>query len=145
MQTFLPYEHFEASAKCLDRQRLGKQRVEVYQILRALRGITKGWRNHPATKMWAGHEDALVEYGLWCCAEWARRGYVDNLAPKIRALASDLYEKADRSYPEWLGMDALHSSHRAALLRKDPEHYGQFGWTDDVEEYWWPTKQQVQA
>ena len=29
MQTFLPYSNFKKSAKCLDRQRLGKQRVEA--------------------------------------------------------------------------------------------------------------------
>ena len=29
MQTFLPYEDFRASARVLDRQRLGKQRVEA--------------------------------------------------------------------------------------------------------------------
>lgn len=28
MQTFLPYQNFVASARVLDRQRLGKQRVE---------------------------------------------------------------------------------------------------------------------
>lgn len=36
MQTFLPYPDFEQSAKCLDNRRLGKQRVEVLQLLIAL-------------------------------------------------------------------------------------------------------------
>lgn len=36
MQTFLPYKSFEQSAACLDNKRLGKQRVEVLQILKAL-------------------------------------------------------------------------------------------------------------
>ena len=35
MQTFLPYPDFARSARCLDNRRLGKQRVESYQILRA--------------------------------------------------------------------------------------------------------------
>lgn len=48
MQTFLPYPSFAESARVLDRQRLGKQRVEVLQLLRALTGQTKGWANHPA-------------------------------------------------------------------------------------------------
>lgn len=39
MQTFLPYADFRASAHVLDRQRLGKQRVETLQIMQALLGI----------------------------------------------------------------------------------------------------------
>lgn len=37
MQTFLPYPNFNESAQVLDRQRLGKQRVEVLQILQAIK------------------------------------------------------------------------------------------------------------
>jgi len=37
------------------------------------------------------------------------------------------------------GEEKLHSSHRAALLLKDQEWYGQFGWTEEPGmEYWWP-------
>ena len=48
----------------LDPLRLGKQRVEALQILRALTVPGYGWRHHPAVKMWAGYEEALVRYGL---------------------------------------------------------------------------------
>jgi len=57
MQTFMPYgSQYDQTAKCLDVKRLGKQRVETYQILKALLGESKGWRNHPATRMWEGYE-----------------------------------------------------------------------------------------
>ena len=36
MQTFLPYPDFARSAQALDMRRLGKQRVEVLQILGTL-------------------------------------------------------------------------------------------------------------
>ena len=54
MQTFLPRESFIESNQSLDYRRLGKQRVEAKQILNVLlnRTETKGWRNHPITKMW---------------------------------------------------------------------------------------------
>ncbi len=53
MQTFLPYPDFAESARVLDNKRLGKQRVEVLQILNVLTDSTrKGWRNHPAVAMW---------------------------------------------------------------------------------------------
>ena len=54
MQTFLPYPDFAESARCLDRQRLGKQRVETAQILRCIvENRTGGWANHPAVRMWS--------------------------------------------------------------------------------------------
>ena len=72
MQTFLPEVTFTASAKALDNKRLGKQRVEVLQLLRALSGESKGWVNHPACKMWHGFEMALAVYGLAICDEWKK-------------------------------------------------------------------------
>lgn len=36
MQTFLPYPNIIQSAQCLDNKRLGKQRVEALQILKAI-------------------------------------------------------------------------------------------------------------
>ena len=83
MQTFLPYSDFEKSAKVLDYRRLGKQRVEGYQIMKALLNLTesKAWRNHPATAMWRGHEGALALYCKTMCEEWIRRGYNDSLLP----------------------------------------------------------------
>jgi hypothetical protein len=43
--------------------------------------------------------------------------------------------------PSWLGDDALHRSHRSALLRKDHGHYGdQFGDEDPNLPYVWPVR-----
>ena len=36
MQTFLPYENFDDSMQSLDNLRLGKQRVEALQIIKAI-------------------------------------------------------------------------------------------------------------
>lgn len=69
MQTFLPYPDFAESARVLDDGRLGKQRVEAYQIVRTLDEVTRGWRHHPVVKMWRGHADALIDYGLAMCIE----------------------------------------------------------------------------
>jgi hypothetical protein len=138
LQTFLPYESFSQSAKVLDRQRLGKQRVEVKQILNALLGETDGWKNHPATKMWEGHEKALAEYGYKICEEWISRGYKDSLAGDFFILINEL---PDTGSPEWLGNDNFHASHRSNLLRKAPEHYSKFGWVESSDlEYVWPAK-----
>jgi hypothetical protein len=141
MQTFLPYPDFIASAKCLDRQRLGKQRVEVLQLLRALLGVTKGWANHPAAKMWRGYEGALALYGFEICLEWQRRGYADTCFAKIDALFPEGFAAPN---PLWLGDEAFHTAHRSNLLRKDPVWYGQFGWSESPTlPYVWPKEARV--
>lgn len=134
MQTFLPYPDFAASAAVLDRQRLGKQRIEVMQVLRALRGETKGWSNHPCTRMWRGHENALVAYGLAICAEWTGRGYQDTCAAKIEALRVDGTEEP----PAWIGDEEFHRSHQSKLVRKDPEYYRSHfpDVPDDLQDVW---------
>jgi hypothetical protein len=70
MQTFLPYSSFERSAEVLDYRRLGKQRVEAYQILCALSDSKYGWQNHPAIRMWRGYDAALIAYYSAVCREW---------------------------------------------------------------------------
>ena len=134
MQTFLPYEDFAESAACLDRQRLGKQRVETLQILRTLLGDSSGWDHHPAVLMWDGHTDYLVEYGLEVCEVWMARGYEDNILLQILR-----YHGHPSTEPLWLGNSEFHRSHQSNLLRKNPDHYSQFGWDvpNDLP-YIWP-------
>lgn len=135
MQTFLPFPSFVESAKVLDYRRLGKQRVEVLQILTALYGGSKGWVNHPCTKMWKGHEFQLISYGIAICQEWIQRGYKDTCADKI---ATFYIEGMDRSFPEWLGFEPLHLSHKSNLIRKMPEYYKNYfpNVRDDIPYIW---------
>lgn len=130
MQTFLPYPDFKESARVLDRQRLGKQRVEVIQLLKALAGETKGWKNHPTCRMWRGHEQSLIQYGIAVCMEWIKRGYRDSCMAKIAAFRDRWSELDSRGQPSWIGREDVHSSHRAVLLGKDREWYWKFGWTE---------------
>jgi hypothetical protein len=141
MQTFLPYEDFAESAKVLDRLRLGKQRVETYQILKTLLTETKSnaWKNHPAVKMWKGYECCLYEYQMAICYEWCSRGYKDTCLSKSNDLIRKAYPQFRKARPEWLGNKKLHASHRSNLLRKKPEHYSKFGWSEpDDLDYIWP-------
>lgn len=145
MQTFLPYPDFAESARVLDRLRLGKQRVECLQILKALTDEHYGWKDHPAVRMWKGHEGSLVKYAYAICDEWTRRGYKDTVRGKIAE-----YKKQIESWsgplnempPRWLGTNAnVHSSHKAALLVKAPDHYSKFGWTEVPKlDYVWPVE-----
>lgn len=136
MQTFLAYPDFVQSAKVLDRQRLGKQRVECYQILNAIKGGSKGWVNHPCTKMWREHTNSLVLYGLAVCDEWIARGYKDTMRPRIAEFFNPDVETAA---PKFLGSEDFHKSHRSKLIQKKPEFYlPLFPDTPDNLEYIWP-------
>lgn len=138
MQTFLPYPDFNLSATVLDYRRLGKQRVEAWQILNTLRGASKGkgWINHPAVKMWRGHEQALVQYGIAMCKEWINRGYKDTMLERFMSLRSDTSEIV---LPKWHGNEEFHRSHRSNLLRKKPDFY-RVHWPkeNDNLQYVWP-------
>jgi hypothetical protein len=150
VQTFLAYPDFERSARVLDPKRLGKQRVETIQVVRALTVPTYGWKHHPAVLMWRGFEEALGRYGLTCCAVWVERGFADTCAVTIAtdlatAGVSTIRSEADLAtagaLPPWLGGDAFHRSHQSSLLRKDPDHYAPLfpGVPDDLE-YVWPVR-----
>lgn len=114
--------------------------MEDYQILRALLGITSGWTNHPAVRMWKGHEEPLLVYGTAICEEWKRRGFKNQIFRKLwRAEIVNQIPIPLARRPGWAGDPDFHRSHQSNLLRKDPEWYGQFGWDvpDDLP-YVWP-------
>ncbi|MFG1993621.1 MSMEG_6728 family protein [Actinoplanes sp. NPDC048988] len=130
MQTFLPYPDFIASAEALDQKRLGKQRVETIQVLRGLTVEGYGWRHHPAVKMWQGYAEGLVRYGLDMCAVWTASGRSDTCAATLvadlglgRPIRTQSELASVKELPPWLGDEAVHRSHRSALLRKDPDFY----------------------
>jgi len=150
MQTFLPFPDFEASARALDDRRLGKQRIEALQVLRSLTRPAYGWKHHPAVAMWRGFEEALGAYGVAVCREWRQRGFTDTCEAQILDELDDVGAAtppptqaelaAAGRLPPWLGDDAVHRSHRSALLRKDPERYAeQFGDEDPTQPYVWPS------
>lgn len=134
MQTFLPFDDFKASLACLDNKRLGKQRVETFQILNILlsKSTTGGWRNHPAVLMWRGYENALMDYYNLSLGEWLRREFQNNM--KFHVIIGDIV------MPKWFGLKEFHDSHKSNLYRKDPIHYKRFESIGPNLEYFWPTK-----
>jgi hypothetical protein len=133
MQTFLPYADLQESVRVLDYRRLGKQRVETFQVLNILldRTPTKGWRNHPVTRMWSGYESALQVYQNYTIQEWINRGYKNNMQFEEILIPSP-------QMPSWFGDEEFHRSHRSNLLRKDYEYYSQFFDEPTDLEYSWP-------
>ena len=119
MQTFVPELNFSEIAQTLDYRRLGKQRVECLQILRANLGISSGWRNHPASKMWLRSPAGLCAYGVAMCDEWIKRGYKDTCREKLM----EMIEPDPTDLPSWWGRVDIVESHRSNLIRKYPEFY----------------------
>lgn len=123
MQTFAP----EGTAlvlgfRKLDDKRLGKQRVEAYQIYRSIVGMSNGWRNHPATIMWEDRVTALAHYGVLCCEVWIERGYNDSLLPMFQMFREVGIRWGDNPEPPRF-LDDIAESHRSNLIRKDPGFY----------------------
>jgi hypothetical protein len=66
--------------------------------------------------------------------EWIKRGYKNNM--ELAEVSFPIV------YPDWFG-GVIHSTHRANLIRKDPEYYSKFGWFENENPdmpYYWPTK-----
>lgn len=127
MQTFLPYPDIRQSLSVLDNKRLGKQRVEAYQIISAITKRPKldgtpykGWLNHPCSIMWRNNVELLKYYMNCCIDEWESRGFKNTM------IREDVSEPT--SYPKWFGNKLFHDSHKANLLKKEPEYYSQYNW-----------------
>lgn len=150
MQTFMPCPpahnrnvfgsiDFTSTFEVLDRQRLGKQRVEAMQLVSAILNKS-GWKNHPAAKMWERNVPMLIAYGIQCCEVWIDRGYKDTVRHKLLTICSDQrYKDSDFTVPWWLGNEDFHRSHRSNLLRKMPQHYRNY-WPEERDDlpYVWP-------
>lgn len=148
MQTFVPVPNAHQCAVQLDWRRLGKQRVECKQILTALEhwanddlfkenGRQRGWVMHPATLMWRHPDDplryreALRLYYNHMVKQWIARGY-NNTMPLYSIDHSKVI------WPPWWGDAAVHRSHQANLVRKDPDFYIPLYGDLPFEEYIWP-------
>lgn len=145
MQTFVPYPDFARSAAVLDAKRLGKQRVETLQVMRALTIPDYGWRHHPVVAMWRGHRPALMAYQDAFVDEWERRGFVDTTRESTLAMLDEMpadgadYRAGSIVLPSWWGREDVHRSHRSNLVRKDAEHYRAQGFTEPADlPYVWP-------
>lgn len=152
MQTFLPEADFQESAKALDRKRLIKQSVENLQVLKSLAGLydeSGAWKNHPAVKMWRGHEDWLFLYNEAIIRDIILRGYKNSTQAVFDQIFEEHFMGLESDKPWWLGDEKLHYSHKGRLYEKDPEKYYFYNEYSDYRElgytccetcsYYWPT------
>jgi len=151
MQVFLPHEDFTETARVLDQKRLVKQLLEGRQILAAIAGETKGWVNHPATKMFRNSPNTLVAYLRAIAIEMGVREYKwENNWSVIQKYSQQL-DSLDTGRPSWMygaEFDKVIITHRANLYLKAPDLYPQYKSAVDIYRplvccadcnYYWPT------
>lgn len=148
MQTFIPIAttEYKEIAKVLDNLRLNKQALEGWQIMMTLLELDpqgnhrkpKGWVNHPAVKMWRGHESELLVYVSAMVDEWLERGFKSTIGTKafqtyIHGLAK---QELPVGPPSWMlnqqQLETVAATHRLALLTKNYSWYSQFNWPEDT-------------
>ena len=151
MQVFLPHEDFTETASVLDQKRLVKQLLEGRQILAAIAGETKGWVNHPATKMFRNSPNTLVAYLRAIAVEMGVREYKWENNWSVIQKYSEQLKNLDTGRPSWMygeEFDKVITTHRANLYIKAPDLYPQFKSAVDVYRpmvccdacnYYWPT------
>lgn len=145
-----------------NRKRLGKQRVEAYQIWTVLvLGVKANYTNSPISRMWNGYTDALSVYLYICCKVWEERGYRNEKMAqylsmyKINELVKPYLDGEKKlEYPSWFGKDEFHDSHKAMLYHKgklnsELNHYQDFEPFSHITQYYWPvpllTKMQINS
>lgn len=168
MQTFLPYPNIIQSAQCLDNKRLGKQRVEALQILKAINqgleiAFIWDWDDNGKEYkklLWfksLDSGDGIIKtpwFNHPCIKMW--KGFTDALEHYMNLCIQEWerrkfknnmlmcigklrYPKRVRIMPPWFGNRDFHDSHKSNLLRKMPEHYSKFGWqVSNNLPYIWP-------
>jgi len=128
MQIFLPFADFIKSLNALDSKRLGKQRLEAFELWMVITGrVTKsGWLRHPLVRMWKGFEVAIREYICKSVEIFGSRKtkdgkrFFDNTKMLEYIDKYDLKVKSNEviALPDFVGKDEFHDSHKAMLYHK---------------------------
>jgi len=103
------------TASVLDRRRLNKQIVECNQIVKAIKGESTAWKNHPVVKMYSSHLDYLKHYAS--CLSNYRDGNSETAKNESR--------KAELVRPSFVN-STLTDNMKRRLFTKDEWFYSQF-------------------
>ena len=125
MQVFIVGTQFVPAA-ALDRKRLAKQIIECCQMLGAIKGEYKGYRNHPCTIQYKNHTKWLEHY--FVCLEYYRVGNF--------IMAKKYSDAAEAIKPYWHTQDYFDNMKRR-LYTKNHEHYKQWESLGESYENWY--------
>ena len=130
MQVFVPFKNPFECAQALDSRRFNKQILECKQILKAIRGESTAWANHPCVLMYKDHADWLQMYlnAFECYKAYMDLGKEDfDEAMICHDLAVKWGENAMCHTPLFL-TEPFINQHRRRLCTKFPGYYAE--WSD---------------
>lgn len=129
MQTWITDKDFYKSASNLNRQHLQAQIYKAIHILASLLDVNdklvkpkKNVKNHPASKLWVGHEKKLLEY-IWVHLVWEwmhERGFNSEKNFRNYKFLLGILKECDKNVPSWV-TDELIQTHRSVLIQKEIE------------------------
>ena len=167
MQTFMPLPEFRSSLEKLDDKRLGKQRVEAFQIIRRLfyeyiyvckncrHGVLSheklksktcrkcGKRKLKISNAWKNHPAVLMWKGYLSALIHYYNTSLDVWAERgfKNKRLKRLKIKHVRLYPKWMFDEKFNAAHRSNLLRKNEKFYRKYGWKEPIDlPYVWPVQ-----
>jgi hypothetical protein len=94
MQVFLPYPSYEWSLRSLDTQRLLKQVVEGYQLVKTSLGLSVGHTHHPVRIPFHDRVGSLVDYTVAAERILAERAGIHTVAAPKAAYSLAAFEAA---------------------------------------------------
>jgi len=106
---------FTETAIGLHKNHRFKQCVEAHQIIRVIEGVSKGFRHHPAVKMWQDHVEALKDYFNIMLKHAIE---IDGVNTTM-----EYYQVKPYEMPWFMSYMPFIYSHRARLHQKNPAHY----------------------
>ena len=130
MQVFVPFKNPFECAKAIDPRRFNKQILECKQILKAIRGESTAWVNHPCVLMYKKHADWLQMYlnAFECFKAYMDLAKEDfDEAMILYNLAKEWGDTATMIFPPFF-TDSFLEQHRRRLYTKSPMYY--LKWSD---------------
>lgn len=121
MQVFVPYNDILQVVKVMacDKKRYNKQIVECNQIIRAIKGETEAWKNHPICHQYKNYIKWL-EWYKYIFEEYRNNNYTFSEEQKNNLLSWQPL------LPPFLSNEEYLNSHKRRLYQKSPELYTQF-------------------
>lgn len=129
MQVFLPYSDLSRVACSLycDKRRYNKQIIECKQILAAINGTSKAWKNHPIVAQYRPYAKWLELYMK--VLEWYRIGGNKYLRQKFE---NDKFINELRELePPFIYDQEYLNNHKKRLFQKNPLKFPEFILHDD--------------
>lgn len=126
MQVFVPYSDALRVAKemACDKRRYNKQIVECNQIIKAIKGETEAWKNHPICHQYKKYLEWL-EWYRDLFVYYKEGGYNDKDTNLNFILLNS------PRLPSFLFCQDYLNSHKRRLYQKSPELYPQFAKYND--------------